>query len=207
MADVVLSEIDVGPTIARAVRTRVRGDIRAALIAGGNIVGEELIEIRWGDDAFGQPVLDGRLAMIGIDDARALVFGALPDNAVSAEAVTRNGERVACTIGEGVWLVVLPDDPRQRYPVVFRDAHGAPINPGLPADWEREAIGAREHPCPACQANAWDIVTAGWQGTGHLRNTRWGYTGGSDPKPGRAFVCRTCGHEEKIGAVFRYPPT
>lgn len=144
--------------------------------------------------------------MIGIDDARALVFGALPDDAVSAEAVTRDGERVTCAIGEGVWLVVLPDDPRQRYPVVFRDERGAPVNPGLPADWKREAVGEREEPCPACQTNAWDIVTAGWKGTGHLRNTRWGYTGGShsDPEPGKAFVCRACGHEERIGAVFSY---
>ena len=128
----------------------------------------------------------------------------LPDNAVSAEAVSPDGERVACTMGEGVWLVVLPDNHRgaELYPVVFRDGDGAPVNPGLPADWEREAIGARDSLCPACDANAWDLVTAGWEDIGHLRSTRWGHSGS---EPGSAFVCRVCGHEEKIGAVFRYP--
>jgi hypothetical protein len=81
----------------------------------------------------------------------------------------------------------------ELYPVLFRDLDGAPVDPGLPAGWEREAIGAREVPCPACGSNAWDIVTAAWEGTGHLRNTRWGY---SSSGPGKAFVCRTCGHQE-----------
>lgn len=205
VTDVVLTEIDLGHTTARAVRARVRDDIREALIAGGNTVGDEIIEIRFGDDAFGQPVLGERPAMIIINDSRALVFGLLPDNVVNVEAVAPDGERVSCTIGEGVWLVVLPDNHRgaELYPVLFRESDGAPVNPGLPADWEREAIGERDIQCPACGANAWDLVTAAWEGTGHLCNTRWGYSNGCDP--GRAFVCRVCGHEEKIGAVFRYP--
>ena len=203
MTNVILAEIDLGQTTARAVRVRVRDDIRAALTRGGRTVGDEIIEIRLGEDAFGQPVLDERSSLIIIEDARALVFGALPDNAVSAEAVSPDGERVACTIGEGVWLVVLPDNHRgaELYPVVFRDGDGAPVNPELPADWEREAIGERDSQCPACGAKAWDLVTAAWEGTGHLRNTRWGYGAYG---PGRAFVCRVCGHEERIGDVFHY---
>jgi hypothetical protein len=203
VTDVVLTKLDLGPATVCAVRTRVRDDVRAALTAAGKTVGEEIIEVRWGDEAFGQPVLNERPAMIVIDDESALVFGALPDNAVSAEAVSPDGERVACTIGDGVWLVALPNNHRgaELYPVLFRNSKKAPINPGLPASWEREVIGEREHGCPACEANAWDLVTAAWEGVGPLRNTRWGY---GSSGPGRAFVCRVCGHQEKIGERLGY---
>jgi hypothetical protein len=114
-------------------------------------VGDEIIEVRWGGDTFGQPVLSERPSMIIVDDARVVVFGALPDNATSVDAVAPDGERVACTIGEGVWLVVLPNNHRggELYPVLFRDQLGEPVNPGLPASWQREAIGKREQRCPA----------------------------------------------------------
>ena len=160
-----------------------------------------------GEAPSGQPVLSERPAWIIIDDSRALVFGVLPDGAVSAEAVSPDGERVSCTIAPGVWLVVLPNNQRgaELYPVLFQDLDGAPLNPGLPADWEREAIGARKVPCPACGSNVWDVVTAAWEGTGHLRNTRFGH-GSSDP--GKAFVCRVCGHEELAGTlVGRHRPS
>lgn len=203
MADVVLTEIDLGHMSARAVRTRVRDDIRRALVAGGEAVGDEIIEIRLDSDAFGQPVIGERPTMITFEDGRALVFGLLPGGAVSADAVSPDGQRVACVVAPGVWLVVLPDNQRgaERYPVLFRDSDGVPVNPGLPADWEREAIGERDMRCPACDANAWDLVTAAWKGTGHLRNTRWGH---GSSGPGRAFVCRTCGHETKVGTILRF---
>jgi hypothetical protein len=201
--DVVLTEIDLGHVTVRAVRTRVSDELREMLAAGGTAVGDEIIEVRWGDEPSGQPVLSERPTMIIIDDSLALVFGLLPGSAVSAEAVSPDGERVSCTIGPGVWLVVLPNNQRgaELYPVLFQDQAGAPVNPGLPADWEREAIGAREVPCPACGSNGWDMVTAAWEGTGHLRNTRWGYDSSG---PGKAFVCRVCGHEDLIGNVFVY---
>jgi hypothetical protein len=139
--------------------------------------------------------------MIPLDDSRALVFGLLPDGAVSAEAVSPDGERVPCIVAPGVWLVVLPDNQRgaELYPVLFHDRDGAPVNPGLPGDFEREAIGAREVSCPACGSDGWDLVTAAWRGSGHLRNSRWGY---NVYGPGKAFVCRVCGHEERIGTVI-----
>lgn len=197
MGEVVLAEVDAGLAVVRAVRTAVRDEIRAALLAGGQSVGDEIIEVRWGEDAFGQPVLSERPSMIIVDDARVVVFGALPDNATSVEAVAPDGEHVACTIGEGVWLVVLPNNHRggELYPVLFRDRLGEPVNPGLPASWRREAIGQREQRCPACRADTWDLFTAAWQGTGALRNTRWGHGVG----PGQAFVCRVCGYERKLG--------
>ena len=195
--DVVLAELDLGHVTVRAVRTRVSDDLREVLARGGKAVGDEIVEIRWGGAPSGQPVLSERPAMVIIDDSRALVFGVLPDGAVSAEAVSPDGERVSCTIAPGVWLVVLPNNQRgaELYPVLFQDLDGAPLNPGLPADWEREAIGARKVPCPACGSNVWDVVTAAWEGTGHLRNTRFGH-GSSDPG---AFVCRVCGHAELAG--------
>ena len=199
--DVVLAELDLGHVTVRAVRTRVSDDLREMLARGGKAVGDEIIEIRWGDAPSGQPVLSERPAWIVIDEARALVFGLLPDSALSAEAVSPDGERVSCTIAPGVWLVVLPNNQRgaELYPVLFQDQVGAPVNPGLPADWEREGIGTREVPCPACGSNAWDVVTAAWEGTGHLRNTRWGY---DVYGPGKVFVCRVCGHEERAGTVL-----
>jgi hypothetical protein len=71
------------------------------------------------------------------------VFGLLPDSAVSAEAVSPDGERVPCIVAPRVWLVVLPDNQRgaELYPVLFHDRDAAPVNPGLPADRQREAVG------------------------------------------------------------------
>ncbi|MGO9793374.1 MAG: hypothetical protein ACLP8S_28745 [Solirubrobacteraceae bacterium] len=201
--DAVLAELDVGHEIVRAVRSRVSDELRGLLAAGGTAVGDEIIEVRWGDAPAGQPVLGERPAMIVIDDELSLVFGLLPDTATSAEAVAPDGERVPCTVGLGIWMVVLPNNQlgAELYPVLFRDGAGVPVNPGLPTDWEREATGARELPCPACGANEWDKVTAAWEGTGPLRNTRWGY---GPWGPGKAFVCRVCGHEERIGGAFVY---
>ena len=199
--DVVLATLDVGHLTFRAVRARVSDELREILAAGGTALGDEFIEVREGDQPRGQPVLRERPAGILLDDSRALVFGLLPDGVVSAEAVSPDGERVRCIVAPGVWLVVLPDIHRgvESYPVLFQDRDGAPVNPGLPADFEREAIGAREVPCPACGSNGWDLVTATWKGTGHLRNTRWGC---DVYGPGRAFVCRVCGHEERVGTVI-----
>jgi len=197
-SDVVLAELDLGHVTARAVRTRLDDGLREKLVAGGTGVGDEIIEVRWGGSPAGQPVLSERPSVIGIDDSRALVYGLMPDGAVSAEAVSAGGERVSCVVGPGVWLVVLPDNERgaELYPVLFQDLDGMQVNPGLPADWEREAIGEREVPCPACGSNAWDLITAAWEGTGLLRNTRWGHNAVA---PGKAFVCRACGHEEQVG--------
>jgi hypothetical protein len=197
--DVVLAKLDVGHLTVRAVRARVSDELRGILAAGGTEVGEEIIEVRVGDSPRGQPVLGERPTMIPFDNSRALVFGLLPDCAVSAEAVSPDGERVPCIVAPGVWLVVLPDNQRgaELYPVLFQDRDGAPVNPDLPADFNREAIGAREVPCPACGSDGWDRVTAAWRGTGHLRNSRWGY---DVYGPGRAFVCRVCGHEDRLGS-------
>lgn len=195
--DVVLAEVHLDHVTVRAVRTRAKSAIREALAAGGTAVGKEIIEVRWGDQEAGQPVVSERPSMIIVDDARAVVFGLLPDDAMSAEAVSTDGERVSCTTGPGVWIVILPNNEMgaELYPVLFRDREGAPVNPGLPAEWAREPVGAREVPCPACGSNGWDLVTAAWQGTGPLRNTRWGH---NPLGAGKAFVCRVCGFRRAL---------
>jgi hypothetical protein len=99
--DVVLAELDLGQVTVRAVRTRVSDELREVLAAGGTAVGDEIVEVRWGDAPSGQPVLSERPTMIIIDDSLGLVFGLLPDGAVSAEAVAPDGERVSCTIAPG----------------------------------------------------------------------------------------------------------
>lgn len=200
--DVALAELDLGHVIARAVRTPLSDELREQLAAGGAAVGDEIIEIRFGDRLAGF-ALSERPAMIVLEHSRALVYGLVPDGAVSVEAVAPDGKRVQCTVGPGVWLVVLPDNElgAELYPVLFRDRDGAPVNPGLPADWEREAIGEREVPCPACGANGWDLVTATWEGSRALPSTRWGH---NPDGPGKAFICRTCGHEQRIGYRVTY---
>jgi hypothetical protein len=198
---VVLVEMDLGDQTVRAVRGRPSDELRETIAANGVTFGAELIEIRFGGDLSGQPVLSDRPSMIILGEDRVLAFGLLPAVAVSAEAVSPNGERASCTVGPGVWLTVLPDTHRgaELIPVLFRDHAGKIVNPGLPADWDRQAVGARDIFCPACGSNEWDVVTAGWQETGAMRNTRWG-RGSSGP--GRAFVCGVCGHEERVGTVI-----
>ena len=102
--DVVLATLDVGHLTFRAVRARVSDELREIVAAGGTGLGDAFIEVRAGDHPRGQPVLRERPAMIPFEDSRALVFGLLPDGAVSAEAVSPDGERVPCIVAPGVWL-------------------------------------------------------------------------------------------------------
>ena len=71
--DVVLAELDLGHVTVRAVRTCVTDELRETLAAGGSAVGDEIIEVRWGDARAGL-VLGERPSMIIIDDSRALVY-------------------------------------------------------------------------------------------------------------------------------------
>jgi len=110
--DVVLAKLDVGRMTVRAVRARVSDELREILAAGGTEVGDEIIEVRVGDNPRGQPVIGERPTMISFEDSRALVFGLLPEGAAGAEAVSPDGERVPCILAPGLWLVVLPDNQR-----------------------------------------------------------------------------------------------
>jgi len=76
---------------------------------------------------------------------------------------------------------------------------GEPQSPSKPLN-RYPHRGAREVPCPACGSDEWEVVTAAKEGTGHTRNTHWGH---GSSGPGKAFVCRACGHEEQIDSVIR----
>lgn len=71
-SDVVLTELDLGHVTVRAVRTPVRDELRGMLAGAGTAVGDEIVEVRWGDAPSGQPVLSERPTMIIIDDSLAL---------------------------------------------------------------------------------------------------------------------------------------
>jgi hypothetical protein len=112
---------------------------------------------------------------------------------VAVEAVTDGGDRLACQVGDGAWVVVLDQPVTGVNPVVGRDRAGAPVAPPLPGDWPRVPVTDSDERCPACEALAWDVVTP----TDRSR----GWRDGGEPTP--VIVCRVCGHEETIGSVIR----
>jgi hypothetical protein len=184
----VIAELDLGEATARVVLDR-EGDAWLLLSR---------------TDEHGQLLIDHRPHQVGLDGDRELVAGRLPVGAVSAEVVSPDGRRVPCVVGPGAWLGLLRGGSRhddfRSVAVLFRDRDGAPLVVSLPADWPREPVTDTEVPCPACGRCEWDVVTAAWEGIGELRTTRWGY---GSSGPGRALVCRVCGHEERLGTVMR----
>jgi hypothetical protein len=155
------------------------------------------VTLRFGDASKGQ-VLDGQWRQqILIDDDQKVIAGRLPQGAVSAEAVLSDGQRVPCAAGSGVWMTGVSPVERDphTYPVLFRDGEGKPVAPALPADWKQEPAD-RLSKCPACEDTEWDLVTPRPDVAGSLR-PRWGL---SVTGPISAFVCRTCGHQEKVNA-------
>lgn len=71
--------------------------------------------------AHGGPFRNDRPHRWGLDHARTLFAGRLPAGVVSAEAVTKDGRRVPCVVGVGVWLVVV-----DRFPSGARSTHAVP---------------------------------------------------------------------------------
>lgn len=67
----------------------------------------------------------------------------------------------------------------------------------MPACWARFAVPDAHEPCPACGEVAWDEV--------HPADESRGARGTSDGhwEPTPAVVCRSCGHEERIGSIQR----
>ncbi len=143
----------------------------------------------------GELLLDDYLPAIQpLEGNRVALGGRLPAGAVAAEAVTERGDRVACEVGTGAWVVVVDQLTRWHVaPVVRRDSSGVPMAPPLPSDWSRVPVSDTDEPCPACESLEWDVVTPtddtrGWSGSG----------------PSRVVVCRVCGHEESVGSIMRF---
>ncbi len=183
-------------------------DVREVLVSvecddgsGGVVRGDDgQVWLSWSVDRVGGPRVDDyRPAHLGLQDDRTLLGGLLPPGAVSAEAVDDRGRRVPAAVGNGAWAVVLEQPIRGPVAAVcLRDAQGQPVAPALPASWTRAAVTDTNEPCPACGAVAWDEVRP----TDESRGSRGTPDGGTEPTP--IAVCRTCGHEESIGAVIRF---
>lgn len=158
--------------------------------------------LRWDDLPATSPFEDDQVSGVYAPDEQAVLAGRLPVGATTVEVVAPNGARIQGTVGSGAWIAVLPDNHRgiEAYPVLFRHNDGAPVIRHIPADWDRRTA-IRDEPCPACLATDWDLVTAPWEGHGPQRSTHWGHHGNN---PGQAYVCRDCGHAERLGARWQY---
>jgi hypothetical protein len=147
----------------------------------------------------GTRVSDYRPCHQGLSDDRTLLGGRLAPGAVAAEVIDDAGQRHEARTANGAWIAAV-DQPIQGplCPVCCRDAHGQPIAPPLPAGWARAPVLDAAEPCPACGGVEWDQVTP----TDDSRGQRGTPDGRMEPTP--IVVCRTCGHEESIGAITHF---
>jgi len=158
--------------------------------------------LQWDELPATPPFVDDQVNGVYASNDKAVLAGRLPRGATTVEVVAPDGVRVQGDVVAGAWLAVVPDNQRgiDAYPVLFRAADGSPVPRHLPTDWDRRP-SSRGDRCPACLASEWDLVTAGWEGQGSLRSTRWGH---HDDLPGQAYVCRVCGYAHPIGARWQY---
>jgi hypothetical protein len=147
----------------------------------------------------GPRVDDNRPDHVGLEGERTLLGGRLPAGAVAVTVLDDRGDRVPARVGDGAWAVVLDQPVRgPRSLAGFRDGDGVPAAAPLPADWGLDRVTDSGEACPACGELAWDVVTP----TDESRGSR-SAAGGMEPTP--VIVCRVCGHEETMGAIFRIP--
>lgn len=132
---------------------------------------------------------------VGLRARQTLIGGVLPPGAMTAEVVDIHGARRVASVGGGAWIAVLNEEVDGRSsPACFRDAGGVLVRPPLPADWSRRPIEDVDDPCPACGERGWEEVIP-MDGS---RGMRGGESGAMEPMP--LAVCRSCGHEEPVGA-------
>lgn len=148
--------------------------------------------------------LDGwQPARQALPGGASVVGGLLPPGAVTAEVIDDAGRRQSTAVANGAYVAVVDQSIRGGSIVVCcRDEHGAPVARPLPASWLRTPVSDACEPCPACEAVGWDEV---WPTDGS-RGERTAPDGGMESTP--IVVCRTCGHEERMGRriVFRPRP-
>jgi hypothetical protein len=177
-------------------------DMKAVLVAVDHATGQAGVVIDADGDVWltgslervcGTMLEDHRPGQVGLEDDRTVLGGRLPRGAVSAEAVIDGGDRVACEVRDGAWVVVLDQTIVGLVsPVVFRDGTGVPVAPPLPEEWSRVPVSDSDESCPGCDARAWDVVTPTDTSRGSRSAAR-----GWEPTP--VIVCRVCGHEEQMG--------
>lgn len=157
--------------------------------------------LQWGELPATVPFSGDQVSGVYGPEEQAVLAGRLPPGATAVEVVAPDGGRVHATVGSGAWIAVVADNHRgiEAYPVLFSDDDGTPVKRHIPADWDRRPA-SRDDQCPACGASDWDLVTAAWEGEGSRRSTRWGRHGDD---PGRANVCRVCGHAEMFGTRWQ----
>jgi hypothetical protein len=174
------------------------GRTTVSVVAGD----DDAMFLQWDELPATAPFADDQVSGVYAPEEQAVLAGRLPPGAIAVEVVAPDGGRVHGTVNSGAWIAVVADNHLgiEAYPVLFRGADGAPVKRYIPADWDRRAV-SRPDPCPACGSSEWDLVTAAWEGQGSLRSTRWGHSGDN---PGRAYVCRVCGHAEMFGMRWQY---
>jgi hypothetical protein len=140
-----------------------------------------------------------RPEQVWLSGGRCLIGGLLPPGAVRAEVIDETGRLTAAGVGEGVYAAVVEQSmDAPSVAVCCRDDAGVPVRRPLPGDYPSRPVTDAEDPCPACGAVRWEecVPTERWRGT------RGGPDGNQIISP--IIVCRSCGHEEDGGQVFRF---
>jgi hypothetical protein len=164
---------------------------------------ENELYLYWNDSPASLPLTSDLASGVSLDDHRVVLAGRLVEGAATVEVVAPDGHHVQAMIASGAWLAVVADNNKgvDAYPVLHRDANGKPVLKPLPSDFSRQPSDRTDH-CPVCGATEWDVAIAAWERSGSVRSTRWGIYGGD--QPGRAWICRTCGHEQRIAPSHTY---
>lgn len=162
----------------------------------GEIVLSHDVTLDWGQPL--QPWDRYQPIRIGLSDERMLFGGLLPPRAVRVDAIEATGERKAAAVGGGSYAVIFEDGEHGEPALGYRDAAGAFVHRPLPAEYRHQPVTDAEEPCPVCGAVQYDeyFPTEEWRAG---RGTK-----GTDTfVPSPLVVCRTCGHQEQAGGIFR----
>ena len=152
------------------------------------------------DDCAPRTVIGYRPVSVPAGAERCVVGGLLPPGAVSAEVVDDRGRRVAASVANGAYVVVLHQRDEGAEPIVCcREAGGAPVSRPPAAGYPRTPVLDATDPCPACGALDYEEYVPFQAGSS-----------GPPDSQGRILPhalsrCRICGQEEPQPTVIRAP--